>query len=270
MTQIKIRIKSVLSAALLSIDAVAIVATDGGVIAEAAGLQSLRWIDVEPAGAHSVEKLPDSLHDFAANALPIIVRENRILRPQPQVIQLARAIETFITPVLRATNYVVTTARDRMLGQDQPLERFKIDRKLQAAARNDVAATRAGREFVVVSDQRVVIGNVNTIDLSADLDRLLADKRLATQLERLFFRVRIFCRGLHAAKSDFEIRRPHVVTFSRLLHLELIQQYLVQKDLANLSIDLPDLPVEWRHDSLVLVKHVVGNVRQLLLQLLAV
>jgi hypothetical protein len=56
----------------------------------------------------------------------------------------------------------------------------------------------------------------------------------------------------------------------RFLNLQLVQQHLVQKYLANLSIDLPDLAVERRHDAFVLVKHIVGDVRELFLQLLSI
>src|SRR5919112_1998469 len=97
---------------LLSVDAVAIVTADGGIIAEATGLRSLRRIDVKPAGAHAVEKLPDPFYDFAANALPVVIGEHGILRAQAQVVELARAIQTFIPPVLRAANHVVTTTCD--------------------------------------------------------------------------------------------------------------------------------------------------------------
>ncbi len=79
-----------------------------------------------------------------ADLLPVFIRENRILRAQSQVIQLARAIETFVAPVLRAANHVVAAAGDRLVGQDQFFERFEIDRKLQTSAGIDVAAAGAG------------------------------------------------------------------------------------------------------------------------------
>src|SRR6185369_15886607 len=56
----------------------------------------------------------------------------------------------------------------------------------------------------------------------------------------------------------------------RLLKLKLVQQHLVQKDLANLAIDLPDLSVQRRHDTLVLVKHRVCDCGELFLQFLPV
>ncbi len=83
-------------------------------------------------------------------------------------------------------------------------------------------------------------------------------------------RIRILCRRSHAAKRDFKIRRKHLLTFRFLLNFQLVQQHLVQEDLANLSIDLPDLFVERRHDAFVFVKHTVGNCGEFCLQFLAI
>ena len=126
-------------------------------------------------------------HYLVADSLPIFIREDRVLRTQLQVIQLARAIETLVATVVSAANHVVATACDRLVGQDQFFECFEIDWKLQAATRHDVSTTRAGRKLVVISNDRIVASNVHAIDLSADLDLLFADKCFARQFERIFF-----------------------------------------------------------------------------------
>src|SRR6185369_3255282 len=145
-----------------------------------------------------------------------------------------------------------------------------IDRKLQTSSGNDVAATRSGRQLVIVGDERVVTCDVDAVDLPADLDRLFPNKRFAREFERLFFRIRILCGRSHPAEGDFEVRRQHLLRFGGFLNFQLVQEHLIEENLPNLSIDLPDLFVEWRHDAFVLVKNVVGNGRQFLLQLPAI
>src|SRR6187431_2110721 len=82
----------------LSFDSVAVVTAQRAIVAKAASLYSFRRIHAEVARAHPIEKLPDLRHHLLANRLPVFVRENRVPRAQLQVVQLARAVETFVAP----------------------------------------------------------------------------------------------------------------------------------------------------------------------------
>src|SRR5215813_1286271 len=73
-------------------------------------------------------------------------------------------------------------------------------------------------------------------------------------------------RGAHAAKCHFEIRRHNAKRRRCFLDLQFIQQNLVQQNLANLAINLPDLLVQRGHHTLMLVEYTIGEALQLLTQ----
>src|SRR5215470_9423222 len=100
-------VSSVSSMALLSLNTVAVVTTNSGVVTKPARLRSLGWIDTKITGAHAVEKVPNLRDHLRADRLPVVVSKNRIARAQMQIVQLARALHAFVATVLRTTNDVV-------------------------------------------------------------------------------------------------------------------------------------------------------------------
>src|ERR1051325_11246135 len=81
--------------------------------------------------------------------------------------------------------------------------------------------------------------------------------------------MRIFCRRLHAAKRQLKPRRGHCAAFRLRLHVKLVKQDLIENDLANLAIEFPDLLIERRHDSFVLIENFISDLQQLAAQFLA-
>ena len=116
--------------------------------------------------------------DPAANLLPFVVANHSAgACVQFVVVEFAGAVETFVATVVGATNDVVTTTRDFIAWQDQLFECFQVDWNLQTATRANVFLCCANRKLVVVSHKRIVFRDIDAIDLTTDLDRLVTNKR---------------------------------------------------------------------------------------------
>src|SRR5438876_5655107 len=60
------------------------------------------------------------------------------------------------------------------------------------------------------------------------------------------------------AERNFKIRGPDV-SFGLFLNAQFKEQHLIEQYLANLTINLPDLRIERRHDAFMFIKHSIGN-----------
>src|ERR1041385_1668591 len=68
------------------------------------------------------------------------------------------------------------------------------------------------------------------------------------------------------AEGKFKVSRAHAARIRLLLQSQLVQQHLIEDQLANLAIDLPNAIVERWNLVLVFLEHSVGRFRQVLSQ----
>src|ERR1051325_11933185 len=68
------------------------------------------------------------------------------------------------------------------------------------------------------------------------------------------------------AEGKFKVSRAHAARIRLLLQSQLVQQHLIEDQLANLAIDLPDAIVERWNLVLVFFEHGIGRFRQVLSQ----
>src|SRR4030095_10022271 len=146
-------------------------------VTKPASLRAFGWIDQELSRTHIIEELPNLADNLISNFGPLLIAEYGAgLWVKSEVVEFARPIKTPVTTIVGASNDVVTATRDFSAGKYQLLESFKIDWDLQTTPCLDVFFCCPNRELVVVSHKRIVFRQINPIDLSADLDRLVTDE----------------------------------------------------------------------------------------------